>query len=60
MQGQPSTIIFKASMKDHRTLSFQSSKGKVGEVSDIYMSKTSISGRIQKFEGFSYSFPLDG
>ena len=47
-RDQPSTIKSKASMKDHRTSIFQSSKVNVGAVSHIYMSKTSISSRIQK------------
>ena len=38
-QDQSSTIIVKASMKDHRTSSFQTSEINVGEVSHIYMSK---------------------
>lgn len=38
-KDQPSTIIVKASMKDHKTSSFQSSKVKVRVVSHIYMSK---------------------
>ena len=38
-QDQPSTMIVKALMKDHRTSSFQSSKVNVGAVSHIYMSK---------------------
>ena len=35
IQGQPSTIIVKASMKYHRTSSFQSSEITVGAVSHI-------------------------
>ena len=38
-KDQPSTIIVKASMKDHRTSSFQSSKVNVEAVSHIYMCK---------------------
>ena len=48
-------------MKDHRTSSFQSSKVKVGTVSHICMSKTSISSRIQNFwKGPLRIFPSDG
>ena len=39
MKDQPSTIIVKASMKDHTTSTFQSLEVKVGLVSHIYMSK---------------------
>ena len=61
MQDQPSTIIVKAWFKDHTTSSFQSSKVKGGEASHIYMSKTSISSRIQNFwKGPIRIFPLDG
>ena len=48
MQGQPSTIILKASMKNHITSSFQSLKERLGAISHMYMPKTSISSRIQK------------
>ena len=50
MLYQSPTAIVKASRKDHRTSSFQSSEVIVGAVSHIYMYKlTSISGRIKKF-----------
>ena len=48
-KGKPSSIILKASMKDHITTSLQSSKEKLGAISHMYMLKTSISSRIQKF-----------
>ena len=48
-QGQPSTIILKASMKDHITSSFQSLKERLGAISHMYMPKTSISSRVQNF-----------
>ena len=61
MQGQPSIIIVKASMKDHTTSSFQSSKEKLGAISHIYRPKTSISSRIQNFwKGTLRIFPLYG
>ena len=48
-------------MKNHITLSFQSSKENIGEISHMYMSKTSISSSIKKFEkGALRIFPLDG
>ena len=60
-QGQPSTIIVKASMKDHITSNFQSLKERVGSISHMCMPKTSISSRIQKFRrGALRIFPLDG
>ena len=49
MQGQPSTIMLKASMKDHITSRFQASKERLGEISHMYMPITSISSRIQNF-----------
>ena len=49
------TIILKVSMKDHITWSFQSLKGKIGAISHMYKSKTSISSKIQKF----WSGPLE-
>jgi hypothetical protein len=48
-KGQPSTIILKASMKEHRTSSFQSSKENLGAISYMYMPKSSISSRIKIF-----------
>ena len=60
-KGQPSTMKLKASMKDHITSSFQSSKERLGAISHMYFPKTSISIRIQKFKrGFLIIFPLDG
>ena len=48
-------------MKDHRTSSFQSSKVKVGAASHIYMSKISVSSKIQNIlRGALRIFPLDG
>ena len=38
-EDQPSTIIVKTSIKDHRSSIFQSLKVKVDAVSHIYMSK---------------------
>ena len=46
---QPSTIVLKELMEDYITSSFQSSKEILGEISHMYMSKTSISSRIQNF-----------
>ena len=47
-KGRPSTIILKASIKDHITSSFQSSKEILGAISHKYMPKTFISNMIQK------------
>ena len=48
-QGQSSTIILKSSMKDHITYGSQTLKEKLGAISHMYMPKTSIISRIQKF-----------
>ena len=60
-KGQSSTIILKSSVKDQITLGFQTSQEKLGTISHMYMPKTSISSRIQKFrKGPLIIFPLDG
>ena len=62
-KGQSSTIILKAPVKDHITSSSQTSKEKrkLGAISHMYMLKTSISSRIQKFKrGPLIIFPLYG
>ena len=60
-QVQSLTIILKASTKTHITSSSQTLKEKLGEISHIYMPKTSISSRIQKFRSGPLGiFPLDG
>ena len=56
-----STIILKALVRDHITLESQTSKEKLGEISHMYMPKTSINNRSQKFRSGSLRiFPLDG
>ena len=48
-------------MKDHITYGSQTLKEKLGAISHMYMLKTSISSRIQKFRrGPLIIFPLDG
>ena len=61
IKGHPSTIILKASMKDHITSNFQSLKKILGEISHMCMFKTSISSRIQNFlEVFSLYGQIQG
>ena len=60
-KGQPSTIIIKALMKDHKISGFQSPKEKVGAISYMHIPKTSTSRRIQIFYKVPLRiFPLDG
>ena len=60
-QVQSSTIILKASVKDHIISGSQTLKEKLGAISHICMAKTSISSRIQKIRKVPLViFPLYG